>query len=591
MNKTTILSIILITALLFVPAASASFLGDVNTALDNGIKTLNSGIKGLSLIGTQTVRCDDGSTTCGATGEIFTISSSVMTGDSKLELVIPTSKTFTLDEKVIKITAPLTLTIIPREPVLRIPLTSSKDYIYKYAGFANFLKSEPINAFTPYGDGLITTKYGIQISDISGTSGITEASYNYQNPSKTNTVLVHDNAGNVATITAKHQNSGGIVPNMAIIVVSDSNGAGGYSVFDRSTFSANLDKQNQIEEYRLDIWNRPKSWQEFLERLKTEQGLTRVPVGNQNVYSMDGSYLYIIYTEDSIGTQVEARFPKTMVSFVTELISNGKPQIISAELAPPELTFGQGSGLLTVVVKNAGSTDKISVYLNTATEFSATGGGVQTIIAGDTATYYFTVNLLGNKESMSNIRVTATAAGSGNFAIKDIGLKGHPSKPDAKVFKMSITGYAPDKSILSEAPIIVNEVQRCKGYCTIDVTDGITYIIKSKDIGAFFAPSSVTRITGNTPEDVALYFTTAPPPPQGADLTWIFWGILAIILIYAGYRTGLAQMILKNPWFLIPLVIIIFMFWIIWQIFQVLMGVKASLDEAYVTISTLGGLL
>ncbi len=262
-----IIGILLILMLMVIPV-SASVIDDANTWLDNGIKNMMGNLRSLSsYVGSQTVSCNDASVSCSMTGDIFIIRTDVQAGEDSLTLVIPAGQTFTLSDRVIKTDQPVTLTLTPKTPYMTKPMVLN-NYEYKYFicdTFSCLFPSDKyLNAYTPFGDAVVTTRYTIKLTDKYGATAEQSVSYNFNNPTMTNTVYIRDNAGISATVVAKSQQSTGMVFDVGyIIVVPDGNGIGGYSIFDRTDFKNKLNSQYSIELGRLDGWNRPKSWNEF----------------------------------------------------------------------------------------------------------------------------------------------------------------------------------------------------------------------------------------------------------------------------------------------------------------------------------------
>jgi hypothetical protein len=601
MTKRTILSIMLIMALLFAPVASASVLGDLNNALENGAKVIINSAKSLSLpgVGTITVKCDQGAT-CGQSGENWLVTMNSISTAQTLDLTLPSGTKSITGDLEVTTQGTVTIEVAEKAPIQTVPVILNTNYRFRLRdGFLSTVNQYDIPLFERSGiSSVITTNYDVKLFAPNGNSNTVSKSYDYRNPQ---TVNLYDGAGNMATITPSHQISGGLTTDVSSVAFVD-NGYGTWEAFDKTNFRTYLDQVNDEVQY-VAPWNvgsLPKTWAEFLARMKTD-GLnqyTDIPLAK------NGNNIIMTYPVGSVGTQLQAVIPKAMAQSITVRQHWGDPVVDSATLSPATIVKGQGLAGLTVKVTNKGTTDTINVavIVNGATVTNIVNS--LTLAQNQQGTFTFSLNPTVSTASDLSIRVIATAGGSGLLKEKIVILKvelppepcntWNPLNPcPTTTQKISVTAYSPDGSTLSTAPIFKNGVQVGSGKWEDTLPFG-KYTITTNNASnpVLFSPTPIeVDLQGGEPKIVSLYFSNVPVAPPGADLTWIFWGILAIIFIYAGYRTGFAQMILKNPMFLVLLVIIMFILWMVWQVFQVLMGIKTSLDEAYMTVTTLGGLI
>jgi hypothetical protein len=602
MNKTTILSLILIMALLLMPAAaSATVVDDLNNALENGYKVIINSAKSLSLpgVGSITVKCDQGAN-CGQSGENWLVTMNSMSTAQTIDLTLPAgTKSITGDMEVTTV-GTVTIEVIEKAPIQTVPVVLNTNFRFRLRdGFLSTINQYDIPLFERSGiSSIITTNYNVQLLAPKGNSQVLSKSYDYRNPQ---TVNLYDGAGNMATITPSHQISGGLTTDVSSVAFVD-NGYGTWEAFDKTNFRTYLDKVNDEVLY-VAMWNTgslPKTWAQFLARMKT-LGLnqyTDLPL------TKSGYNIIMTYPVGSVGTQLQAVIPKDMAQSITVRQHWGDPVIDSAILSPSTIIKGQGLATLTVKATNKGTTDTINIALIVNGAIVTNIVNSLTLAQNQQGTFTFSLNPTVSTASDLAVRVISSAGGSGLQRETNVILKvemppepcnsWNPLNPcPTTTQKISVTAYNPDGSTLSTAPIFKNGVQVGTGKWEDTLPFG-KYTISTNNASnaKLFSPTPLdVDLQGGEPKIVSLHFSNVPIAPPGADLTWIFWGVLAIILIFAGYRTGLAQMILKNPMFLIPLVIVLLILWFLWQLFQVLMGIKSSLDETYTTITTLGGLL
>ena len=79
--------------------------------------------------------------------------------------------------------------------------------------------------------------------------------------------------------------------------------------------------------------------------------------------------------------------------------------------------------------------------------------------------------------------------------------------------------------------------------------------------------------------------------PQGQDMTWIFWVVIALIAIVIAYSTGFLKTVYANPMMLVPVIIGIAILWVLWLILNILTGISDTMEGSWGYITTLGGLL
>lgn len=584
-------SIIFILILIAGPISpvSATVIDDANAWIGNGIQAVINNANSLSLSGTQTVSCADSTTSCSMDGQIFTIRSDVQAGDQALKLVIPSGQTFTLNDRTVKTTQPVIFTLTPRTPYMTKPMVIN-DNEFKYFicdTFSCLFPSDKyLKAYTPYGDAVVTTRYTIQLTDKYGNTASKEVSYNFNDPTMSNTVYIQDNAGITATVIAKSQQSTGMVFDVGyIVVVPDGNGIGGYNIFDRTDFKRYLVNQYSIEQNRFDGWNRPKSWDEFLGRMKTT-GLRALPVGyGSPPYSFTETSLVVNYDERHVGTSVESRFPKTMVSFVEELLFSGIPRIASMSLLPDRIKPGMGDITASVDVYNDGTTDTISVGIPSGNGFTSqtlSGNNVK-LAKGEHYVFVFRIipTTKVNVDTEYTVRAIATAQGSGKAVETSKKYTLQPEPVDCPLWNplckeqkqaMHVIAYRPDGTVLSNAAIIVNLQQKGTGDWMSEPLPYGTYIVSTNNQSnpELLAPHAETVVlSGGDMKVVKLSFA---PVTQGPDLTWIFWLFVAIIIVAALYFSGLWRVglstiktFLMNPglWipalYLLALIIIVFL--------------------------------
>ncbi|MDD3840114.1 MAG: hypothetical protein PHP06_06015 [Clostridia bacterium] len=571
------IQIFMIAMLLFAVPASAS-VDDVNGWIGNTIKTISQAAQKLSLpsYGSITIKCNSGAV-CAQEGENWIIAMSAMSNAQTFDLELQPGIKSVSGTTEFTTGASVRIQVTEKAPIQTVPVTLNSDnkYILR-TGFMASMVSYPVKAYERSGiSSTITTNYEIVLNTADTTTAPITKSYDYRQPQA---IYLKDNLGNIATITPSHQVSGGITTDVSGVFFVD-NGYGSIEAFDKVNFKNYLDKVNTEVQFvsPWDTGKLPMDWAQFLARMKALGLLQYTDLS----LSLSGTNNIIIsYPVGSVGTQLQAVIPKAMAKTITVIQNWGDPLIDSATLSPQSITKGQGFATLTVMVTNRGSTDTINVaaIVNGATVTAVTNS--LRLSQGQQGTFIFSLNPTVSVDSSTVVTIIATAGGSGYQAKKDVILtiKVPSATNPPTTQKIIVKTLSPDGEVISNAPIFKNGVQMGIGQYEDTIPLG-RYVFTTNNISnpKLFAPTQRDiTLTGGEPQTVNLFFSYLPQQDP-IDMTWIFWGALALVVGFIMFKQGIFASLAKNPLQLIVIIILLFVLYMMYLVYLMLTGVADTI--------------
>lgn len=570
------LIIFLVLSMMLVAPAQASIINDLDNAIGNTITKISQAARGLSLanVGSITVRCNSGAT-CAQEGENWIISMTSMSNAQTVDLELQPGIKSISGNAELTTGASVIIEVTEKAPIQTVPVTLNTNNRYTLRnGFLGVMNSYTANAYERASiSSTITTNYDIVLKTADTVTAPLSKSYDYRYPQA---ITLRDNLGNTATISPTHQVSGGIVTDVASVFFVD-NGYGTVEAFDKVNFKYYLDKvNNEVQWFTVN----PQSWAAFLDRMKTSglQQFTDLPL------TRTGNNIIMTYPVGSIGTQLQAVVPKAMAKTVTVLQNWGEPVINSVTLSPQNLIKGQGLATVTVKVTNKGSADTINVNIPESNGATVTAITNSMRLAKDQqGTFTFMLNPTVSSNSNIPIKAIATAGGSGIWVEETVYLSVTvpTTTTPSTTQKVIVKTYTPEGAILSTAPIFKNGQQVGSGSFEGLLPLG-TYVFTTDNISnpQYYAPTQhEVKLSGGEPQTIALTFSTTPIQDT-LDLTWVFWGVLGIIVAYIAFKAGFLAFLLKNPAYVILVIFMIFVLYMIYQILLMIYGIGEAVNTA-----------
>ena len=576
----------LLILMLMVTPSSASVIDDMNLWIDDGIKSVLSSIKILSVTGiTETIVCKPNDPFCGLSTKdtnTWQMTSNVMSSSTSVKLIVPSGTEMSLsDGSKIKTTSDISLTFVNGQPYQDVGLSN--------AGYKTYVKSgvwwNPLAVEVQYPQSyrtlsaasrIITSSYDVTLANQYGSKTVSNL-FNY-NSNKV--ITITDSSGKMATVTNQFQTYSGVSTEVGDVVI-----VGGYGDL-RTYYRTEFEAKNKLyNDCATDISPIPvckKIYGDFdvqndytsvLNYLENKFGLQRQYLSTVGFTVLDGTsgkIMRIKYPSQGIGTYVLAEFPKSMVSYIIIQNIGSKAGDVSLSKYPDHIGYGEGAITITVTARNDGTSDMMyaSNSLTGGWVITSTSPSGQYVDVGKTGTWYFEARLANSLSSTVTDNICITVKGtlkSDSGITKCMSVIGDKTDVDPTTYKVWVKAYKPDMTNLATA--IIKQNGNVIGYGSVEttLTNGKQYRFTSENTSGFFPPVVDITVKGQ-PSEIKLVFSSTP---QGDDYTWIFWLFVIGIFVAILYVSGLWRYIpiLLNPAIIIPLLyligfgIVIFLLW------------------------------
>lgn len=557
-----IIGIMIVMMMLLVPTASAGIIEDINQKIDNFVKNAKT-LTFTSYASSVPVQIGFDKPT-----NFWIITGTVgWQKDSMVLIKLPTDKKDDIGNgEYAQPQNSITLTIDPKGSYETATL-SKADYYFV------------CNSLDLGGTSCKTTFYRVE-----GANWITTTVYDVSLNGQSQTVKVGMNYPADVNL-----GQGAFIKNLGII----SNGANAPS----GDFVLVLNPDtNQYEFYRfydlqnmVKLWNEYKpynvwtsyTWPDVWTFLKSKGWLPPKPVMTAKTYTFnpsgDGNLgtLQMNYDKVAYSSFISVYIPSSLAN--TIILKMGAS--IATILSKTDFKVTEAnSASFTVTVRNDGGDDYVTVKatspyytINPVTEFMP---------AGSTKVFTLTAYALEVTGDKSGMPVSVTADGSdpyrGDTTTTVYGTT-YDKSTGISDYKLTVIPKSPTGTVISNAKIYIDGNYVFSGQNYVMKPRG-DYTITSEITDGFYPPTAKKITMGEAEQTVMLQFANAP---QGDDLTWIFWGIVAIIITILFMKLGIAQAILKQPALIIVLVLVLFILYFLWQLFNVAMGIVDNVNTAY----------
>lgn len=298
----------------------------------------------------------------------------------------------------------------------------------------------------------------------------------------------------------------------------------------------------------------------------------------------DYKYIKLTYPKVAQSSMIALYVPSSLADTIIINMGGSKGVIVGTPVIT-EATDKQRA-TLTLTVRNNGGDDYITVKpTSNYYQFSAIGEGTKSIKNGETAQFTFSAYALDVSSNCLrcasiNILVDGTDPYSGDSGTVIYGTiyDGDDTPTGATTWKLTIRSLKPDGTVLTDAPIYINNELIGKGQTSAMKPRG-DYIISSQNTSGLFAPSPATVTMNGQDITQTLQFTTAPQVDI-VDLTWIFWGVLGLIVAYIAFKQGFIAFLTKNPSYLILVAFMVFILYMLYQILLMIYGIGETVNTA-----------
>ena len=331
-----------------------------------------------------------------------------------------------------------------------------------------------------------------------------------------------------------------------------------------------------------------------------EDGLAHVDCNSDGGTIQNAEYKFVKVNHPltSASSMISVYIPSEIADTINVVIAASKGTIVGT----PTITSVSDKqyATLSVVVKNTGGKDYVSVKPTSQYySFVAIEDNTRLMGAGETFTFTFKAYALDvikncDKCAPINILVEGSDPYGGDSTTVIYGTIYDSDTSVNTDADLTIKPIDPEGRIVSNALIYVNGDLKGEGQKTIKLPKG-EYTISSKNVSELYAPLPLQVTMNGVAKSVELQFSYEP---KGQDMTWIFWVVIGLLALVIAWQSGYAKTVLANPVMIFPVVVVIIILWMLWQILNVLMGITESIQGitdtaqgSWTYVTTLGGLL
>lgn len=249
------------------------------------------------------------------------------------------------------------------------------------------------------------------------------------------------------------------------------------------------------------------------------------PSSNMNYAELDTISPKLYDTSADFKPYISIRVPSQMADTWVVREACGIPQIGTINLARTQINEGEHQIISVPVTNKGSSTDTFTVSLYRKSDGVQVQSKQQQISSG--APFTFTFDVISSAVTTQtyeeyNIKATGwcgTVEKAIGWWVDDTTLKGKGT--------LNLEALDPNGIRLVDAPISVDGVFACNGYCTQLVFEG-QHSIDGKATAKYYPPNTQTvTVTKDTTTSVKLKYTLAPPPPADA---WIYWLLIEVVI-------------------------------------------------------------
>jgi len=534
--------------------------------LGEWISGILTGVQPLTvpIIGTVSVSCADGSTTCKYYGDNWHIQTNTLANRQNLVFTLPagTKLINKTDNSVTTAGTTVKFTLTPNSAMQVQPVaTMNRDYTTCYPfGLCFWLTKTKIPGYQvssyAYKQVFVDTRLESARGSISKTLG----PINYLNQPQ----FSMTDGVDIMYFRPSYMVDWGLDLGTTSLIYVD-NGYGDLIAFSSASFYSALDST----ELALTLYPQfgPTNWIEYLAYMKLHYGLieynlaSKFSTGVVVKLSSNRDAVIVDYPYGTVGINGEMLIPKNMASSVTAQLDYGKPQIGTITRVPEPFTIGSNYITVTVPVTNIGSSaDTFTLSLNQNIGTLTFGKRGSLIAQGSNDVYTVMIHPTTVVPQSYTFGVIVQAGGSGEIATKTITGTLIGGNPEQKQW-VTVTAYMPDGvTKISTAPIKQDGAQIGTGQVRVELSYPGNYVFTTENqtiAGITYykpTPAEVT-LNGGAERFINLPFSLTPDPET--DQTWIFWAILAVSLMLLAWRFGIHTMIMANPIIVIPIVIVV----------------------------------
>lgn len=323
------------------------------------------------------------------------------------------------------------------------------------------------------------------------------------------------------------------------------------------------------------------TWADVWAFLKQKNWLPPKPVTTATSYDLlqtttgDYGFIKMTYPKVAYSSSIAVYIPSSLANTVILKMGASKAKITGTTSF--KTTEGQQASF-TVTVRNDGGDDYVTVKAQSS--YYTIQPVTQFMAAGETKVFTLTAYALEITGDQSSLPISVTADGSDPYNGDDtttIYATTYDSGAGNTNAKLTVKPLSPTGTVLSNAEISIDNTFVFKGQNYVTKPKG-EYTISSKNVDGFYTPVPARVTMNGVDQTVTLQFTTAP---QGEDLTWIFWGIIGLIIVFIVFKTGPGAQIIKNPVLMLVVIVLLITAWFAYQALKIALGIYDSSMDAY----------